>query len=277
MRNPFTVFTDSLHIGLSQSGIALIRHNNRLIKQVNIVKERGGNADSIDDCLFNLDGLLKENQCQRLKTKIFLSNNFVRFFVVTPPSNASRFQDCQAAAEVRFHSLFGESPSKWMMSADWQLNHPFLASAIPNSAMVGIKKIANEHHLSILKIEPQLITHLNRLPQKKLPNCWLASFSGGMFELVMMSEAGIQVIRKMTYSNESIQDKHWLRDTIQREAFRHSIEIPKTFYCGNQPSRVWMNPVSGVTTWVSLDKNSAHAANMPLSEAIRLANSEQIL
>lgn len=279
MRNPFTIFTDTLHIGLSQSDVALVHTSGLLKKQSHVVKEHTFKRDTVENCLSDLSLFLVENQCQRLKTNIFLSNSWVRFFMVTPPSNASRFQDCQAAAEVRFSALFGEAASTWEISADWQVNHPFLACAIPRALLTGLKKIANERHLSLLRIEPQLITYINCLGRKMPANPWLGIFNGGNLDLVMCTDNRISRLHKCTYSNKDTQDKNWLHDTIQREAFRHNLEIPSMFYYGGQPSKLWLEAESTAATNISynsldkLEKRLAQLANIRQSEALPLANS----
>lgn len=276
MRNPFTIFTDTLHIGLSQSDVALV-HTSGLLKKKNyLINEHAFEQGTLENCLSDLSLLLGKNNCQKLKTNIFLSNNWVRFFVVTPPSNASRFQDCQAAAEVRFSALFGEATITWEISADWQVNHPFLACAIPRALLTGLKEISNKHHLSLLTIEPQLITYINYLRQKMSANPWLGIFNKGKLDLVMFADRRIYLVHKSTYSNKDEQNKNWLHDTIQREAFRHNLDIPTMFYYGGQPPKIWLTAESNTATYVSLDKlnkRSAHLANITQTEAIRLVNS----
>ncbi|MBC3873732.1 hypothetical protein [Undibacterium flavidum] len=279
MRNPFTIFTDTLHIGLSQSDIALVHSSGLLKKQNHVVKEHTFKQDTVENCLSDLSLFLVENQCQRLKTNIFLSNSWVRFFMVTPPSNASRFQDCQAAAEVRFSTLFGEAISTWEISADWQVKHPFLACAIPRALLTGLKRVADERHLSLLKIEPQLITYINCLRGKMSGNPWLGIFNDGNLDLVMFSGNRISRLHKCTYSDKETQDKNWLHDTIQREAFRHNSEIPTIFFYAGQPPKLWLDTESNAASNISydsldkLDKRFAQLTITTQSEAMRLANS----
>jgi hypothetical protein len=69
-----------------------------------------------------------------------LSNDWARFWTVTPPVNAVRMSDCQAAAQLRFQALYDTSLAGWQMTADWQIDSPFLACAIPTRSSLACSK-----------------------------------------------------------------------------------------------------------------------------------------
>ena len=62
-----------------------------------------------------------------------------RYFMVTPPHNATRIADCASAAGQRFQEIYGEAPQAWEITADWDARLPFLACAAPRALLDALR------------------------------------------------------------------------------------------------------------------------------------------
>src|SRR5450830_1596664 len=93
-------------------------------------------ADHPFDAIANaLRAILSELDAEGWPVSIVLADELTRMWRVTPPPGAEHMADLEAAALLRFQSLYGETPVAWQVSADWLATQPFFAAAVPRALL----------------------------------------------------------------------------------------------------------------------------------------------
>lgn len=173
-----------------------------------------------------------------------LADELTRMWRVTPPGGAARMADLEAAAGLRFQSLYGEPPSAWQVSADWDAVQPFFAAAVPRVLLAALNAVAHDCTLSIVAIEPRFVNAWNRGRSGLKAGAWFGHVHDGLLTLAA-AEAdgkGLRAIRPLPIPHGA--DHYWLTQTLQREALLLDMEAPQLLQVnGNAPS-AWTAPVT---------------------------------
>lgn len=94
----------------------------------------GGNiVSALAACSPLITGHRAEVECR-------FDDSYARFWMVSPPMHATDFGDLQAAARLRFDTLFSTSANEWRIEAEWQAGRDFLACALPQSALADVEQ-----------------------------------------------------------------------------------------------------------------------------------------
>jgi hypothetical protein len=67
-------------------------------------------------------------------------DSYARYWIVTPPKHATDLSDLQAAAKLRFETLFSSPVDEWRIEAEWQNGRDFLACALPQRVLAVINQ-----------------------------------------------------------------------------------------------------------------------------------------
>jgi hypothetical protein len=237
MLNPFR---RSLNIDISPQGIALSSISGLLRKRITAIPstvesknyslQHGQLARSLQD-------QLAAANISHAGTSVILPDECVRFFMVTPPHNMRNLQDCRAAAEMRFRTLYDESITDWTLQADWDSLHPFLACAIPNGLLGALEEVARQRDLTLLSITPQFIAMFNLWRKKLKADAWLGAMHGNVLSLGIMSKRQLLNVRVTTLAGDIEKDNPWLREHTVRESLRLNVAIPAQIQlCGTFPA-----------------------------------------
>ncbi|RJG05282.1 hypothetical protein D3870_03945 [Noviherbaspirillum cavernae] len=270
MRSPFGA---SLRIGLSGTRITLLHSGGWRQPRFRVLAEADVTNDAraaADHHMTTLRHLLQEAQCSKLLTTIILADDWVRYFMVTPPRNAVRLQDCKAAASLRFQTLYGESPGDWQLDADWDACRPFLACAIPRTLLDGLQRIAIEHRLTIVGIVPHFIAACNQWRKHWRPAAWFGTVHGNILTLGVRDRQRICTVRSTLLANDICHERHWLARHVSREALILNLSAPdQVQLCGDVPEQ-WITEAAGPFTYVQLDMPTP-ALDSPMSAGAILA------
>ncbi|MFJ2988652.1 hypothetical protein ACIPF8_12355 [Collimonas sp. NPDC087041] len=245
--------TDRLHIGLSRQGIAIFHAKGGRRPSTTVLADHAFAADSAaspEQLIDEVRQVLASAPCPRLPTSVVLSNDWARFWTVTPPVNAVRLSDCQAAAQLRFQTLYDTSLAGWQMAADWQIDAPFLACAIPDALASNLRQIASTRRLRLIEIAPQFVVGWNRWRSALRTGGWFGATQDDTITFAAIDQGRLCTVRSLTRPVRDKERQGWLQEHIAREALRLHIPVPSTLQlCGYQSSQ-WTSSGNLSTTWL---------------------------
>ena len=140
-------FGQSLRIGVSPAAITLLAARRfggvgRTPAAETLAELRLEHSSHPDALAGALRVLLADAGCAGWPATIVLADELVRLWQVTPPAGTARLADLEAAAAVRFQSLYGDSAGAWQLSANWDAARPFLAAGAPRALLASCSRPA---------------------------------------------------------------------------------------------------------------------------------------
>ena len=217
--------------------------------------------------------VLTDSQCPRLPTSVVLSNDWARFWTVTPPVNAVRISDCQAAAQLRFQALYDTTLAGWQMAADWQIDAPFLACAIPDTLLSTLRQALSAHRLDLMEVAPQFIVGWNRWRKALRVGAWFGVTQDDTITFAAMDQGRLCAMRSVTRQPRDRERQGWLQEQVTREALRLHIPVPSVIQlCGSRSTSWTSSNSDGLsTTW--LGTQPVHLGHPSPSAQVILAHS----
>lgn len=264
-------FGNALRIGLSRTGVALIRTSGLLHRRHDLLSDSSLAESELgaQALTARLDMLVADTGSSGLPTAVILADEWVRMFIVTPPRNAVRLKDYQAAAAMRFQALYGEAMNDWQLEADWDTRWPFLACAMPQAMLVALNATAAKHQLTMTQIEPQFVTAWNRWCSVLKSHAWFGLVQGNMLTLGVIGEQRLCAVRAAAIPADA--EEQWLYEYIKREALLLSLAVPRRLQlCGALPHH-WTVRSNLPLTCEQLETPTLMAHASPQSDAALLA------
>lgn len=256
-------FGNTLRIGISRTGMTLMQGSGWLRRRYSVVSDLPLTQDETaapDRIAARLDTMLTDGQCRAQTATVILADDLVRFFMVTPPHNVKRLQDCRSAAAMRFQTLYGESAADWHIEADWALQKPFLSCALPRPLLSALQQATNKHRLKLVAVLPQFVAAWNRWRSVIQADAWFGVAHAGNLTLAVIDRHGLHAVRTTVLASEHRQDERWLPEHVKREALRLNVTQPSRIQlCGDSAAH-WNN----------------HAANSPRCEHLDLLTTLQV-
>lgn len=218
----------SLRIGVAGHAVSLLRVSRWRGEPFTVLAEHAfapSAAHPFDAIANALRALLGEQDVGGWPVGIVLADELTRMWRVTPPPGATRLDDMEAAAGLRFQSLYGESPAAWSISADWNATEPFFAAAVPRALLAVLELVAQEFKLSIVGVEPHFVSAWNRWRRGMKQGAWFGLLHDNLLTLAAIdTEAGrgkggaqaMRAIRSLPVPPGA--DPAWLTQTLKREA-----------------------------------------------------------
>ncbi len=271
-----------MRIGVSAHAVSLLQESRWRGAALTVLAEQAfaPSAEHPYDAIAQaLRALLAEQPRAGWPVQLVLADDLVRMWRVVPPATASRLADLEAAAGLRFQSLYGESPANWQISADWSASAPFFAAAVPRDLLKLLQLVAQEHALHIVSIEPQFVAALNRWRRALRPGAWFALVHDGLLSIAAIetegaAKGGLRAIRSVPLAAGQGADQFWLAQAVRREALLLDMPAPELLQvCGSAPA-VWSKPVSHAShlPCVALD-HAEQFGGTALSSIAQLARS----
>ncbi|WP_432382777.1 hypothetical protein [Duganella sp. P38] len=173
-----------------------------------------------------------------------LADELTRMWRVTPPPGAARMADLEAAAGLRFQSLYGEAPAAWQLSADWNATHPFFAAAVPRALLAALSGAAKDHKLAIVAIEPRFVSAWNQSRRRLKQGAWYGHIHDNLLTLAATEADGqrLRAIRPLPIPHGA--DHGWLTQTLQREALLLDMQAPSLLQVSGSVPVSWAQPVA---------------------------------
>ncbi|MET0267778.1 MAG: hypothetical protein ABW202_19460 [Duganella sp.] len=268
----------SLRIGIAPHAVSLLRVSRWRGEAVTVLAEHAitpSAAHPFDAIASALRALLGEQQLAGWPAALVLADELVRLWRVTPPPGATRLDDLEAAAGLRFQALYGEAPTAWNISADWDAAQPFFAAAVPRALLASLQAVADDCKLSIVGIEPHCIAAWNRWRRDIKPGAWFALVHEQLLTLAPLDAGGLRAVRTLPLPPSADADPAWLTQTLRREALLLDMAAPTLLQaCGALPPG-WARTADapGLIACEALDQAGRKGAALvtPLSGMARLA------
>ena len=239
----------ALRIGVSAQAVSLLCTSRWRGEAVTVLAEHAfaPSADHLFDAIAQaLRALLGEFELAGWPVSFVVADDLVRLWQITPPAGATRMADLEAAAGLRFHALYGDSPATWQISADWNVQKPFFAAAMPRALLAELALVAQEYKLSVVGIAPHFVAAWNRWCRAIQSGGWFALVHEQVLTLAVMDAAqqgAVRAIRALPVPAGA--DQQWLAQTIKREALLQNVEAPALLQvCGTAPSS-WLRAAGG--------------------------------
>lgn len=273
----------SLRIGVAPHAVSLLRVSRWRGEAVTVLAEHvitPSAAHPFDAIASALRALLGEQQLAGWPAALVLADELVRLWRVTPPPGATRLDDLEAAAGLRFQALYGETPAAWCISADWDAAQPFFAAAVPRALLASLQAVADDCKLAIVGIEPHCIAAWNRWRRDIKPGAWFALVHEQLLTLAPLDAGGLRAVRTLPLPLPLPPgaDPAWLAQTLRREALLLDMAAPTLLQaCGALPA-TWLRTAAtpGLIACEALDQagRAGHrgaALAAPLSGIAQLA------
>jgi len=198
-----------------------------------------------------LAGLLSGQDVSGSVACFVLSDELVRLWQVTPPVQAARLADLEGATALRFHTLYGEAPAAWHISADWNAAAPFMAAAIPRLLKSVIENAAGQHGLTVTAIMPNFVAAWNCHAGALKNGAWFGVAQANVLALAACEEGQLRALRHIAIPHGA--DHYWLTQAAQREALLLGLQQPTLIQLSGDVPAALAKPASS-------DKHIATAA-----------------
>lgn len=257
------LFGPTLHIGCSSVGLALLRRD-RFGRGIGVPQERGllSAPGSVDLLASQLQEMLAALPCQGAITTVTVSDDWCRLFVVTPPANAAHRRDCEAALALRFQQLYGDAAHDWVLQADWRIDRPFLAAALPRTLHTALLQIGARFRLRTVALLPHGIAAWNRWHDQLQRGDWFGVAHADWLTLFGIEGGALRAVRRVALRQEDMLDPTWPAQCIEREALRLNLPLPQRVrLCGEVP-QPWTLAATGQLPCLALQQKNLPALSL---------------
>ena len=250
-------FTQSLRIEVTPQAMRLLRARRwgsaapEMLAEQALASGGAGPAGVAEALPAALAALLAGQSAGGMAASFVLSDELVRLWQVTPPVQAARLADLEGAAALRFHTLYGETPAAWHISADWNVAAPFMAAAIPRLLKAAIENAAVQHGLVVIAIVPHFVAAWNRHAGALKNDAWFGVAQGNVLALAACEDGKLRAVRHVAIPHGA--DHYWLTQAAQREALLLGLPPPALIQLSGEVPPALAKPASS-------DKHIATAA-----------------
>ncbi|WP_158301266.1 hypothetical protein [Janthinobacterium sp. BJB426] len=213
-----------------------------------------------------LEQILPVGQYAGWPLSVVLDDALARLWQVDMPQGAARLADIEAAAALRFQSLYGDAPGLWHSSSAWDARAPFFC-AVPRALLAQLARVAAARKLALIFITPQFARHWNRWHGALKPGAWFGQLQESVLTLGVRHDGYLRAVRALPVPQGAGQD--WLLQVLAREALLQGVPAPALLQlCGAAPAG-WLAPAQAFHCQIFSTPDGEGA----LSPAARLARS----
>jgi hypothetical protein len=235
-------FGQALRIGVSNHGMALLKTSRWRGERVTVISEHifmSGEEQGAQAIALGLRNLLGDAGCSGWPVTFVLADDMVRLWQVTPPQASARLADLEAAAALRFQSLFGENAAAWKVSASWDARRPFLAAAVRRELSAVLEQAAAESGMRIVEVVPQFVAGWNHWRGAVKSGAWYGQVHERVLTIAAPEGKTLGPVRTAALPQGA--DQQWMQETVAREALRLNLPAPDCLQlCGQVPA-AWNN------------------------------------
>ena len=170
---------------------------------------------------------------------VVLDDALARLWQVDLPQGAARLADIEAAAALRFQSLYGDPPGLWQSSRAWDARAPFFCAA-PRALLAQIVRVAGERKLALLFITPQFVRNWNRWQGALKPGAWLGQLQAQMLTLGVVHDGRLSAVRTLAVPHGA--QRYWLEQALAREALLQGLPPPSLLQLSGAAPADWLAP-----------------------------------
>jgi len=186
-----------------------------------------------------LSAMIKAAQVSRASIQVLVSDRLCRTFMVTPPANAARVADLEAAARARHASLFG-STSGWQISADWDPVHSFLASSLPVTVSAALHALEDTAGMTCYRVQPHFVESINHWRGQIDEGEWFGLIEGTHITLGAVRGSSFTALRTTWLGLEVLETADALGQFIAQEALRMGEQVPTLLKLAGDVPAAWV-------------------------------------
>ncbi|WP_157201590.1 hypothetical protein [Massilia sp. Root418] len=231
----------ALRIGVSGFAVSLLKVSRWFGPKAELLAEQPFSPEGVSALHAHhaiglaLRELLAGQDVQGWPASFVLADDLARMWQVTPPAQAARMADLEAAAALRFHSLYGEPASGWHITADWDTRQPFFAAAMPQPLLATLEQCAADHGMAVVEVQPHFVTAWNRWQGALKADAWFGQVHDNLLTLAIIGGGRLHAIRALPLPRGA--DQYWLAQTLKREALLAGLDAPQLVQlCGQVPA-----------------------------------------
>ncbi|TWI65121.1 hypothetical protein IP91_02527 [Pseudoduganella lurida] len=272
----------AFRLGVSLDAVSLLRTSRWTGERVAPVAEQPLDGHGPEALAAALRALLQGRDVAGWPVSIVLADEWCRLWQVTPPPQATRLADIEAACALRFHALYGESPAAWQITADWHAEAPFFAAALPRTLLSLLEQATADHGLHMVAVVPHFVTGWNRWCRALQAGAWFGQLHDGLLTVAAIEGGQLRAVRALPLplpqgaaANAIGQDAvshYWLTQMLQREALLLGLAPPALIQlAGPLPAALARPAGEGhvATQWLEAGQEGGRLGG--LSAASRLA------
>jgi hypothetical protein len=169
--------------------------------------------------------------------QVSVSDDWVRYWMVTPPAGLGSLAELRALAANRFEQLFGAAADTWHIEADWSDDKPMLACALPKSLIKALGEMCSQNNCSLGSVVPEAVRLINRDAGSLGDDGWVCSFGTHSFLALLRTEGRLVAARQFRFDLLPTLPEVLAR--LETEALRMGVDMPKEiFFLGDAPPLV---------------------------------------
>ncbi|WP_143451060.1 hypothetical protein [Janthinobacterium sp. BJB301] len=184
-----------------------------------------------------LEQILPASQYAGWPLSVVLDDGLARLWQVDMPQGAARLADIEAAAALRFQSLYGDAPGLWHSSSAWDARAPFFC-AVPRALLAQLTRVADARKLALIFIAPQFARHWNRWHGALKPGAWFGQLQENVLTLGVRHDGRLRAVRALPVPPDA--GHAWLAQTLAREALLQGVPAPALLQLCGAPPPAWL-------------------------------------
>lgn len=236
----------ALRIGVGAAAVSLLRTSRwgdaplTVLAEAVVPAVHAGAAGHAAALGAALDALLAGQDCAGWPVSFVLADELLRLWQVTPPPGAVRQADLEAAAALRFQTLYGEPAADWKTVAGWDSGAVFFAAAAPRALLAALEQGAAAHQLAVVDIVPHFIHAWNRWQAALKPGAWFGLMHEQLLTVGAVHGRRLRAVRVLALPHGA--EHYWLTQTLQREALLLDLAAPSLLQVCGQVGPQWRRP-----------------------------------
>ena len=260
-------FGQSLSVGVTEGALALALTSrwgpSRVLDEVAF---DGAHRDGLASALARLLG----SAHARWPVSFVVADDMARIWRVTPPAGAARMADLEAAAALRFQSLFGETPAGWSIRAGWDAAQPFMAAAMPHPLLAALTQAATGQRMPVIGIEPHVVVALNAARAALRNGAWFGLVHEGVITVGAPKDGRVDSVRAAAVPAGA--GAGWLATHVAREALLLGVPEPRMLVLAGPVPESWLGGSPGLACALAApqrDRALSPAAQLALAGSAR--------
>jgi len=262
-RLPLRLPGQALRLGVGHDSLALVRTSRLFGARRTLLGEVRIDGPEPESVARGLRTLFEGVDAAGWPLSVVLADELARIWQVAPPPQAASPADLEAAAAMRFTSLFGSATAGWTLAADWRADQPFLAAALPAPLLAAVVDAAHAARCPLIEVVPQFVAAMNGWRRLRRPGAWFGLVHGQVLTLAAYEGRMLAALRTAVLPPGA--DRAWLDNHIAREALRLGLTVPSLLQlCGTAP-RSWAGEADGLACTLFEDGAAGEAGALRLA------------
>jgi len=169
--------------------------------------------------------------------QVSVSDDWARYWMVTPPAGLGSLAELRALAANRFEQLFGAASESWYIEADWRDDRAMLACALPKSLTTALNEVSRHNSCTLGSVVPEAVRLINGDAGSLGDDGWVCSFGAHSFLALLRDKGRLLSARQFRFDLMPTLPEVLAR--LETEALRMGVDMPNDiFLLGDAPPLV---------------------------------------